>query len=98
MTSPNAGDHQEQRLDPARAEAVEEQPERQLEGGKGEKVGGGEQAEVGRHEGEVAGQIRGDDGVDDAEDVGEEVAEGEREGDAQQGLGAVTHDEVRKGG
>ncbi len=72
------GDDQQPRVHAARAEAVEEDAERQLERREREEVRAGEQAQAVRVDADVAYEIRPDDGVDGAEEVRKVVAAGER--------------------
>src|SRR3546814_3827387 len=51
---------QQGRLHAARSEAVEQQPERQLETGEGQEVAAGQQPEVGGREAEAGGELRRD--------------------------------------
>ena len=79
--------HQQQRgVDAARAVAVEQHAERQLEQREGEEVDAGEQPEARGREAQLARDLRPDDRVDRAVDVGNEIPRQERQGDAGKGV------------
>ena len=75
------GAREQRRLDATRAEAVEQDAERQLEQGEREQIGRREQAQLGGAQAEIGGQVRPDDRVHRPEQVGQEVAERERRQD-----------------
>ena len=81
-----SGDAEQGRDHAARAIAVEQHAERQLERGEGEQVHRSQKAEVGWREREFARQILRDHGVHVAEEERQEVARGKRAEHHKQGL------------
>ena len=75
---PKRGEHQQHRLNARRAVAVEQQAERNLEGGEGDEIDAGHEAEIGRAQPDLGDQGLRDHRVDDPEQVGEVIAEPER--------------------
>jgi hypothetical protein len=72
----SGGHDQQGRLDAARAEAVDQQAERQLKQTEGEEVGRSQEAQIGRCDAQIAHQIRGDHRVDAAQPIGQKIAGG----------------------
>jgi len=75
------GDEQQRRVDPARAEAIEQQAAGQLKQHEREEVHAREQAERTRTQPELLGERRRKNGVDRPVAVGDEVAGDERDAD-----------------
>ena len=84
------------RLNAARAEAVEQHPERQLEAGKGHQVGGRQQPQLAGRQTNVAHQIRAHDRVHRPVEVGQQIAE--RKGSEHQHGGKGAGNEFGPGG
>ena len=77
------GEQQQQGLHPLGRETVQQDPQRQLEGGEGEEIDAGQQPQGGGVEVQVGHQFRGQHRIDGAVEVGEEIAGGERQEDPQ---------------
>ena len=83
--------HQQRRLHPAGAIAVQEHPQRQLKQGKAQEVGGGQQAETGGGQLQFGDQLGGEHGIDGAKNVGKKVPQAKRDGDSQYNLATGQH-------
>ena len=77
------GKEQENHFDPPWTIAIKEHAERQLEGGEGEEINGGEKPKIAGIESHLAGERRPGDGIDDAKQVAQEIAEGEGQKNAK---------------
>jgi hypothetical protein len=67
---PGRGAGEQGGLDPARPEPVEQDAERQLEQRKGEQIGRGQEAELGRAQADLGDQARPDHRVHRAKEIG----------------------------
>jgi hypothetical protein len=63
----------------ARTKAIEEQPKRQLEGCKWQKIGAGQKAKTGRIQIQINGQIGADNGITDPEGIREKITQCKRD-------------------
>lgn len=74
----------QQGLDPARTVAIKQYPQGQLDRGKGNEVGGGEQPQGGGAHTEIMQQVGCQDSVDHPKEKGEEITGGKGQKDTQQ--------------
>src|SRR5207248_11334797 len=75
----NGGEYQQEAIDAARPEAIEQQAERDLEQAEGKEVHAGQEAELACVQAEFARERRPEQGVYRAEHVGEVVPRQERQ-------------------
>ena len=81
---PRGGDQQQGRVHAPRPEAVEQQPERQLEQGEGQEVHAGEQPQAAGAEAELDGERGSEHRVHRAVHVRDEEPRDERQRDAEE--------------
>jgi hypothetical protein len=88
---PAAANQQQSCLHPARAEAVQQHAQRQLEGGEGQQVGGREEPEFRRTDGKLAHKVWCHHGIHGAQQVGQKIGAGEGEERAEECAGGGRH-------